>query len=161
MQNYRNNFYFKALIKTLKIHRCLDNVDLKEIIKRFGEKDGECFSLPHLIFSIRPFKFVNDLIDTYCDLIAHQYAKDIASYYIQKIKKGNNLHIDDVNLTVKQLNRLLNKDDCIMYCFTEAIKNYQLRSWIQKAMYFSDLYLKNVNLARDEEFYDLIYGNKC
>lgn len=155
MQNYRNNFYFKALIKTVKIHRRLDDSDLKEIIKRFGEKDGECFHLPHLIFSIKPCKFVTDLIDTYCDLIAHQYAKDIASYYIQKIKNGTNLHIGDIKLTVNQLNRLLNKDDVMMYYFTEAIKKYQLRNWIKKAMHCSDLYLN------DEELYDLIYGNKC
>lgn len=155
MQSYRNNFYFKALIKTFKIHRRLDDIDLKEIIKRFGEKDGECFNLPHLIFSINSVKFVNDLIDTYCDLIAHQYAKDIASYYIQKIKDGNDVHIRDVKLTVKQLNRLLNKDDAMMYSFTEAIKRYQLRNWIRKAMHCSDLYLD------DEKLYDLIYGNKC
>ena len=155
MQSYLNNFYFKALIKTLKIHRRLDDIGSKEIIKKFGEKDGEYFHLPHLIWSIRPFKFVNDLIDTYCDLIAHQYAKDIALYYIQKIKEGNNLHIDDIKLTVKQLNRLLNKDDAMMYCFTEAIKNYQLKSWIKKAMRCSTVWLE------DEEFYDLIYGNKC
>lgn len=155
MQSYRNNFYFKALIKTFKIHRRLDDINLKEIIQRFGEKDSECFSLPHLIFSIRPFKFVNDLIDTYCDLIAHQYAKDIALYYLQKIKDGNNLHSRDVNLTVKQLNRLLNKDDTMMYCFTEAIKSHQLKSWMKKAMYCSNKYLD------DEELYDLIYGTKC
>ena len=152
MKNYYNNFYFKALIKTVKIHRRLDDVDVKKIVKRFGEKDGECFSLPHLIFSIMPIKFVNDLIDTYCDLIAHQYAKDIASYYIQKIKEGNILYSDDINLTVKQLNRLLNKDDAMMYSFTEAIKNYQLKSWIRTKMRCSDLYLD------DEEFYVLIYG---
>lgn len=152
MQSYRNNFYFKALIKTVKIHRRLDDIDLKEIIKRFGEKDGEFFSLPHLIFSIMPIKCVKDLIDTYCDLIAHQYAKDIASYYIQKIKEGNNLYIDDVKFTVKQLNRLLNKDDVMMYCFTNAIKNYQLKSWIKKAMHCSNIYLN------DKELYDLIYG---
>ena len=155
MKNYHNNFYFKALIKTVKIHRRLDDVDLKEIIKRFGEKDGVCFSLPHLIFSIMPIKFVNDLIDTYCELIAHQYAKDIASYYMQKIKEGNILYSDDINLTVKQLNRLLNKDDAMMYCFTKAIKNYQLKSWMKKAMHCSNKYLN------DEELYDLIYGNKC
>ena len=152
MKNYHNNFYFKTLIKTIKIHRHLDDVDVKKIVKRFGEKDGECFSLPHLIFSIMPIKFLNDLIDTYCDLIAHQYAKDIASYYIQKIKDGNNLHSDDLNLTVKQLNRLLNKDDVMMYSFTEAIKNYQLKSWMKKAMHCSHKYLD------DEELYDLIYG---
>lgn len=155
MQSYRNNFYFKALIKTLKIHRRLNDIDLKEIIKRFGEKIYGSFNLPHLIFSTIPIKFANDLIDTYCDLIAHQYAKDIASYYLQKIKEGNNLHIDDIKLTVKQLNRLLNKDDTMMYCFTKAIKSYQLKGWIKKAMRCSDLYLN------DEEFYDLIYGNKC
>lgn len=155
MQSYHNNFYFKALIKTFKTHRRLDDIDLKEIIKRFGKKDGECFKLPHLIFSINSVKFVNDLIDTYCDLIAHQYAKDIASYYIQKIKDGNNLHIRDVKLTVKQLNRLLNKDDVMVYSFTEAIKSYQLRNWIKKVMCCSDFYLD------DEELYDLIYGNKC
>ena len=155
MQNYRNNFYFKALIKTVKIHRRLDDVDLKEIIQKFGEKIYESFDLPHLIFSSNPRKYVNDLIDTYCDLIAHQYAKDIASYYIQKIKERNNLHSDDIKFTVNQLNRLLNTDDVMMYSFTVAIKNYQLKSWIRKTMHYSDLYLD------DEEFYDLIYGNKC
>jgi hypothetical protein len=155
MQSYRNNFYFKALIKTLKIHRCLNDINLKENIKKFGVKNYGYFNLPHLIFSIMPIKFVTDLIDTYCDLIAHQYAKDIASYYIQKIKERNNLHINDINLTVKQLNRLLNKDDAMMYSFTKAIKNYQLKSWMEKAMHCSNKYLE------DEEFYDLIYGNKC
>lgn len=155
MQSYYNNFYFKALIKTFKIHRCLDDIDLKGIIKRFGKKIYGSFDLPHLIFSAQPRKYVNDLIDTYCDLIAHQYAKDIASYYIQKIKEGNTAHSDDINLTVKQFNRLLNKDDVMMYSFTEAIKSYQLRSWICKAMHCNDLYLD------DEELYDLIYGNKC
>lgn len=155
MHSYRNNFYFKMLIKTVKIHRRLDDIDLKEIIKRFGEKDGEYFHLPHLIFSILPIKFVNDLIDTYCDLIAHQYAKDIALHYLQKIKGGNNLHIDDIELTVKQLNRLLNEDNVIMYYFTEAIKRYQLKSWIRKSMHCSCMYLD------DEKLYDLIYGNKC
>lgn len=155
MKDYCKNFYFKALIKTVKIHRRLDDIDLKEIIQRFGEKEGGYFHLPHLIFSIIPFKLVNDLIDTYCDLIAHQYAKDIALHYLQKIKNGTNLHIGDIKLTVNQLNRLLNKDDAIMYCFTEAIKNYQLKSWMKKAMYCSSKYLD------DEEFYDLIYGSKC
>lgn len=155
MNNYHNNFYFKALIKTFKIHRCLDDINLKEIIQKFGKKIYESFDLPHLIFSIHPRKYVNDLIDTYCDLIAHQYAKDIASYYIQKIKEINNLHSDDIKLTVNQLNRLLNTDDTMMCSFTAAIKNSQLKYWIRTTMHYSDLYLD------DEEFYDLIYGNKC
>lgn len=155
MKNYHNNFYFKALIKTFKIHRCLDDINLKEISQKFGEKIYESFDLPHLIFSSNPRTYVNDLIDTYCDLIAHQYAKDIASYYIQKIKERNNLHSDDIKFTVNQLNRLLNTDDVMMYSFIVAIKNYQLKSWIRKTMHYSDLYLD------DEEFYDLIYGNKC
>lgn len=101
-----------------------------------------------------PFKHMMDLFETYCDLIVNQYAKDIASYHIRKIKEGQSLRSGNIKFTLKQFERLLNEEEVMMCSFTTAIKQYQLKSWIKKVMGCSDCYLN------DYEFYDLIYGNK-
>lgn len=154
MKDYCKNFYFKALIKTLKIHRHLNNTCLRELITNFGKYDEDGFHLPHLLFSTRPFYNPFDLVDTYCNLIGRQYAKDVALYHLKKIKEGDNrLRSNDLKFTIQQFERLLKGDETILHSFIYAIKHYQIKNWIGRNMCCH-------NFLDDKEFYDVIYGNE-
>jgi hypothetical protein len=154
MNEFHKNFYFKALIKTFKIHKRLNDTDLKNILRFFGKYDEDGFHLPHLLFSVMPFSNVFDLVDTYCTLIGHQYAKDVALYHLKKIKEGNRLKGCDLKFTIQQFERLLKGDEMILHSFIYAIKHYQIKNWIRKNM-------NCPNSLDDKGFYDIIYGNEC
>ena len=153
MKDYCKNFYFKALIKTLKIHRHLNDTCLRELITNFGKYDEDGFHLPHLLFSTRPFFNPFGLINTYCNLIGHQYAKDVALYHLKKINEGSRLESGDLKYTTQQFERLLKGDKNMFECFLDAIKNYQIKNWIYRTMH-CNYYLD------DKGFYDVIYGNE-
>ena len=153
MNKFHKNFYFKALIKTFKIHKRLNDADLKNILCFFGKYDEDGFHLPHLLFSVMPFNDVFDLIDTYCNLIGHQYAKDVAFYHLKKIKEGDRLKSSDLKITIQQFERLLKGDEIILHSFIYAIKHYQIKNWIRKNMNCH-------NFLDDKGFYDVIYGNE-
>ena len=153
MNEFHKNFYFKALIKTFKIHKRLNDADLKNILYSFGKYDEDGFHLPHLLFSAMPFSNVLDLVDTYCNLIGYQYAKDVALYHLKKIKEGNRLKGGDLKFTIQQFERLLKGDEIILHSFIYAIKHYQIKNWISRNM-------NCPNFLDDKGFYDVIYGNK-
>ena len=154
MNKYHNNFYFKALIKTFKIHKRLNDADLRKVINVFGKKDDNGFYLPHLLFSSVSLLYTFDLIDTYCNLIGHQYAKDVALYHMRKIQKGEGLGSSDLKYTTQQFKRLLKGDKNMFECFLDAIKKYQIKKWINRNMHCN-------HYLDDKGFYDVIYGNKC
>lgn len=153
MNKFHKNFYFKALIKTFKIHKRLNDTDLKNILRFFGKYDEDGFHLPHLLFSVMPFSNVLNLIETYCNLIGHQYAKDVALYHLKKIKEGDSLKSDDLKFTIQQFERLLKGDEIILHSFIYAIKHYQIKNWIGRNMCCH-------NFLDDKGFYDVIYGNE-
>lgn len=150
MQSYHNNFYFKALIKTLKIHRRLNDICLRELITNFGKYDEDGFHLPHLLFSTRPFFNPFDLINTYCELIGHKYAQDVALYHLKKFKNGDRLEYGVKKYTIQQFEKLLNGDKLIIEDFINAIKQYQIKNWIYRTMHCN-------NFLDDKEFYNVIY----
>ena len=153
MNKFHKNFYFKALIKTFKIHKRLNDADLKNILQFFGKYDEDGFHLPHLLFSVMPFSNVLNLINTYCNLIGHQYAKDVALYHLKKINEGARLESGDVKYTTQQFERLLKGNKYMYDCFLDAIKNYKIKNWIYRTMHCKhDL--------DDKGFYDVIYGNE-
>jgi hypothetical protein len=154
MNKFHKNFYFKALIKTFKIHKRLNDADLKNILQFFGKYDEDGFHLPHLLFSVMPFSNIFDLVDTYCNLIGRKYAKDVAFYHLKKIKDGNKFKGGDLKFTTQQFERLLNGEEIMLHSFIYAIKHYQIKNWIRKNM-------NCPNSLDDKGFYDIIYGNEC
>ena len=153
MNKYHNNFYFKALIKTFKMHKRLNDADLRKVINVFGKNDEDGFYLPHLLFSSVSFLHPFDLIDTYCNLIGHQYAKDVALYHMRKIQKGEGIGSSDLKYTIQQFERLLKGEKYMLNNFIDAIRHYQIKSWINRNMHC-------LHSLDDEKIYDVIYGNE-
>ena len=84
----------------------------------------------------------------YINLIAKQYAKDIATYHIERLSA-----MGGYDAPIKRFQMLYKGDKAMLYSFTESLKKGELRKWILHTIGCLDcLY--------DSSFYIKIYGRK-
>lgn len=149
MNNKYENFYFKMVIKTIKMYNCFNDKEMKKIADMFdGYEDNEDFILPHLMFLVKPLTYSFEMNVAYINLIAKQYAKDIATFHIERLTA-----MGGYDTPIKRFQMLYECEKDILYSFTESLKKGELRKWIFHTIGCLDcLY--------DGSFYVKIYGRK-